>query len=144
VLDHHAIRRLIPHHGEMCLLDEVRDWTATSIICTAVSHRAPGNPLRRSNALSATSGVEYGLQAAAVHGALIDSTPQPPGFLTGLRRVTLHRARLDDGPARLDVTAELIARQARGFLYSFEVAFEGTKVLSGEATIMLMRKLPRS
>ena len=74
------IMALIPHQGAMCLLDEAVLWTAERIVCRAVSHLDPANPLRRAGGLHALCGAEYALQAAALHGALLaDGTPQPAG-----------------------------------------------------------------
>ena len=36
----------IPHHGRMCLLDEVIEWDAQHIRCRSGTHRCADNPLR--------------------------------------------------------------------------------------------------
>jgi len=71
MLTREHILGLIPHQGTMCLLDRVLDWSAGEIVCAASSHLAPDNPLRRDGRLGAICGIEYGLQAAALHGALV-------------------------------------------------------------------------
>jgi len=73
MLTREQIQALIPHQGTMCLLDRVLAWSAAEITCTASSHLAPRNPLRRDGRLGAICGIEYGLQAAALHGALVQS-----------------------------------------------------------------------
>jgi len=132
-----AIARLIPHQGAMCLLDRVVSCDAERIVCVAESHRDPGNPLRRDGVLPAIAGVEYAAQAMALHGALTGGSPQPPGFLTALRDVVLAVERLDEAAA-LEVAAVALAREARGFIYRFEVASGGT-LLAGRATVMVPR-----
>ena len=71
MLTRRHILELIPHQGSMCLLDEVVLWTDVAIACLSRTHLAHGNPLRRDNKLNAVGGIEYGLQAAALHGALV-------------------------------------------------------------------------
>ena len=75
----------------MCLLDAVLEWSDTLIVCRAVSHADPANPLRAENRLGAAAGIEYAAQAMAVHGALIAGDDAPPrqGYLTSVRSVAL-------------------------------------------------------
>src|SRR6266705_5950988 len=103
------IRTLIPHSGLMCLLDEVRQWDDRSIVCITNTHRDPANPLRRDGRLSALHALEYGEQAAAVHGGLrarAAGATAPPCYLAALRDAHLHVARLDDLASPLEVRAQ--------------------------------------
>ena len=70
LIDKAEIRSLIPHAGAMCLLDAVTAWDEQSITCLSDTHRDPANPLRRQGRLSVLHAIEYGAQAAAIHGAL--------------------------------------------------------------------------
>lgn len=137
-LDHATIAGLVPHAGAMCLLDRALSWDAARIRCAATSHRAAGNPLRRDGMLPAVCGVEYALQAMALHGALTGTEgPQPPGYLASLRGLTLAVPRLDDVEGDLQVEAIALARQARSFVYAFTIGAGGTVLLSGQAAIIL-------
>jgi predicted hotdog family 3-hydroxylacyl-ACP dehydratase len=149
------ILALIPHQGTMCLLDDVTDWSVADITCGASSHLSPDNPLRRNGRLGAICGIEYGLQAAALHGALVHSLPRPnlrpaaahaesdifgppgPGFLAALRDVTLHVDRLDDQRfGVLRVTAKPELQADTGAIYRFVVASEaGAPLVEGRGTI---------
>ena len=135
------IAALIPHAGRMCLLASVTRWTQDAIECRAVSHLDPSNPLRRHGRLAAVCGIEYALQAAALHGALRGGAPQPPGYLAALRMTHLSAARLDD-PA-LGALAAHARREhgdAAGLLYGIRLEDSGGRVLlDGRATIMLSR-----
>ena len=82
------ILELIPHKGTMCLLDEAVGWSDAKITCRARSHLSPDNPLRRNGGLAGLCGIEYGLQAAALHGAIVAGGPQPAGYLAALVAVT--------------------------------------------------------
>jgi predicted hotdog family 3-hydroxylacyl-ACP dehydratase len=137
-LDHRAIAALVPHAGNMCLLDRAEHWDADRIRCTARSHADAANPLRRNGHLPAICGVEYALQAMALHGALTGGDePQPAGFLASLRGVDLAVDRLDDRPVPLVVEAVAVAREARSFIYAFTLAAGGQVLLSGQAAVIL-------
>ena len=138
-LDHAAIAALIPHAGAMCLLHSVLDWSDAAIRCRAVSHLDPANPLRRCGRLQPVCGIEYALQAAAVHGALCAGNKQPAGYLAALRIDTLPEGRWDD-PAlgTLLVEARREHGSAAGLLYAIAVqAEDGRVLLAGRATIVL-------
>lgn len=137
-----AIARLVPHGGAMCLLDRALAWDAEGIACEADNHRDPANPLRRGDGLPLVCGVEYALQATALHGALTaGGAAQPAGYLSSLRDVSFDGAapRLDAVAGPLAVRARALAAEAGGFIYRFEVEGEGRILLTGQAAIILPR-----
>jgi len=143
-LDRSWIERNIPHHGRMCLLDEVIEWDARHVRCRSGTHRLPNHPLRSRNRLSAACGIEYAAQSMAVHGALsqgtggggADAARSEAGFLAGLRDVVLHVTRLDDIEADLYSEAALIAGDHGSALYEFVLTSEERRLLSGRATVV--------
>ena len=148
-LDRSWIERNIPHHGRMCLLDEVIEWDAGHIRCRSSTHRRPDHPLRSQNRLGVACGIEYAAQSMAVHGALASGALAGPsagpdvgfirsevGFLAGLRDVQLHVARLDDLAGDLIADAELIAGDHGSALYEFALTSEARPLLSGRATVV--------
>jgi predicted hotdog family 3-hydroxylacyl-ACP dehydratase len=140
-LDRSWIERNIPHHGRMCLLDEVSHWDAQHIRCRSSTHRVPNNPLRSHGRLGVACGIEYAAQAMAVHGALAsESARSEVGFLAGLRDVRLHVARLDDIESDLVCDATLIAGDRGSALYEFAVTSAGRLLLSGRATVVFDAK----
>lgn len=134
-----AIAGLVPHQGGMCLLDRALSWDAETILCDATSHAAPDNPLRRDGMLPAVCGLEYALQAMALHGALLaaDGRPLRTGFVSSLRDVRLDAERLDTVGGRLVVTATALVAEPNGFIYRFEVSGDGRSLLSGQAAVIL-------
>ncbi|MEJ0070364.1 MAG: 3-hydroxylacyl-ACP dehydratase [Pseudomonadota bacterium] len=139
MLNGDQIRRLIPHSGAMCLLERVVDWTAEAITCTSRSHGSPDNPLRHDGRIGAVCGIEYGLQAMAVHGALVADARQPVGYLVRLGDVALSVGFLDELGAELTVRAELVQSLARGYSYGFAVSGDaGAARIHGRATIALV------
>jgi predicted hotdog family 3-hydroxylacyl-ACP dehydratase len=133
------IRALIPHAGTMCLLDHVVDWSAARIECRAVSHDAADNPLRHDGRIAAVAGLEYGLQAMAVHGALRAGERQPVGYLVRLGAVRFGVDFLDQLGAALVVRAEVVQSLATGYSYGFSIAgADGRPAIEGRATIALV------
>ena len=139
MLDHAAIAARIPHQGDMCLLDAVVDWSETTISCRAISHTNPANPLRTAGRLGAANGIEYAAQAMAIHGALLAQASDQPrqGYLTSVRSVQLHVARLDDLPGELNVQAERLSGDNNNILYQFSLSHAGRCLLEGRAAVVL-------
>jgi predicted hotdog family 3-hydroxylacyl-ACP dehydratase len=127
----------IPHHGRMCLLDEVIEWDAQRIRCRAASHRLPDHPLRSQGRLGVAAGIEYAAQAMAAHGALTGGTGRPEaGFLAGLRDVRLYVTRLDTIESDLICEAALVAGDHGTALYEFVVCTQSRRLMSGRATVV--------
>jgi len=125
---------LIPHAGNMCLLDRVVACSADEIECAARSQNSPDHPLRRGGQLSALHLVEYAAQAAAVHGAMQAGGIQR-GMLAALREVHLHVVRVDDIDTELRVHATRRLSQASGSLYDFRVEAGGRPLCAGRVAI---------
>lgn len=138
LLDHAWIAARIPHHGTMCLLHRVQEWSAERAICSAISHRTPDNPLHAHGRLAAACGIEYAAQAMAVHGALLaqDAVPRQ-GYLASVRGVQLHVARLDDISADLRVEVVRFSGDGNTILYDFSIQADGRMLLEGRAAVFM-------
>lgn len=123
----------------MCLIDEVVAWDARGILCRSCTHLDPHNPLRRAGVLGMVCGIEYGLQAAALHGALREGACQPPRYLAGLREVMIEGGRLDEPTlGTLEVAATLELNEPSGLIYGFRISSAaGATLVEGRGTIML-------
>lgn len=131
----------IPHAGDMCLLEQVEQWDRDRLVCRAVSHRRPDNPLRHRGRLHAVAGVEYAGQAMALHGGLTDTSGRREprrGFLASVRELRLERERLDDLDADLRIVVRRLTAAADSSLYEFELSAGGETVLSGRAAVKLL------
>ena len=158
------IESRIPHHGRMCLLDEVIAWSGARVSCRSSTHRDPDNPLRAYGRLGIACGIEYAAQAMAVHGALVSASssadrgaplapglPAPgspaaaraaPGFLVAVRGVRFHSLRLDDVQGDLICDAVRMAGDATTALYEFELRSEAARLLiDGRATVLFEASL---
>ena len=137
VLDREQLLALIPHAGDMCLLDRVVEFGADSIHCETASHHEVTNPLRRADTLSAIHLVEYAAQAVAAHGALKSEGQVQPGMLAGLRDVRLHVRYVHDIPGNLSVRAIRRVANRDGLLYEFSVSAGGQPLCEGRIAIAL-------
>jgi predicted hotdog family 3-hydroxylacyl-ACP dehydratase len=138
-LDRTWIETNIPHHGRMCLLDEVIEWDAHHICCRTSTQRAADHPLRSQGRLGIACGIEYAAQAMAAHGALAGGAHNPRselGFLASLRAVRFHAVRLDDMEGDLLCDAVLVAGDRGSALYEFALRSEARRLLSGRATVV--------
>jgi predicted hotdog family 3-hydroxylacyl-ACP dehydratase len=136
-------RALVPHGGEMCLLTRIVSANDREIVCAAVSHRSPDNPLRRAGRLAALHLAEYGAQAMAVHGGLSDPAAKARGgMLVAIRDLVLEVERLDDIAGELTVSATRLVANADGQIYSFSVSGAGRELGRGRVSVMF--QAPRS
>lgn len=135
----------IPHQGSMCLLDHVISWDERTIICHAISHLQPTNPLRYRNQLNTACGIEYAAQAMAVHGALRGPSDQEKpraGFLVSIRGATIYHDRLDNIKQALTISAELVNSDDNNMMYTFSLFADDCLLLDGRAAVMLNAALP--
>jgi predicted hotdog family 3-hydroxylacyl-ACP dehydratase len=116
------IVRLIPHQGAMCLLDEVVSWDEAMIVCRTGSHLRADNPLLGPDGLSALCGVEYGMQAAALHGALVDPG-RKPAYLAAIRGLLMPVEKpFSPFGGAISVFASREHADAAGMIYAFRIA----------------------
>ena len=126
----------IPHAGTMALIDAVAAWDATSIHAVATRHAADAHPLRSPAGLHAVHLAEYGAQAAAVHGALLDEAGVRTGRLVGLRDIELAVEYVDLSAGALQIHAQRLLADERAAQYAFEVAQQGMMLASGRLAVM--------
>ena len=139
-LDRAGIAARIPHAGRMCLLDQLLDWTAATVRCSATSHTDPDHPLREPDGLPATTAIEYAAQAMALHGGLLAAPGSVPsaGYIASVRGVRLHQPWLHTVPGAITVTTERLAGDERQVMYQFSLqAADGTPLADGRATVVL-------
>ena len=133
------IARLLPHSGDMVLLDAVVDHDTSAIHCLAQRHHAADNPLRMDGRLPAWCGIEYAAQAMALHQGLCAENGARParGFLAVARDVMLTSTDLDGLPGDLHIHAEKIVAESGRSLYRFHLNSQDTLLLSGRVAVVL-------
>ncbi|MFP4606292.1 MAG: hydroxymyristoyl-ACP dehydratase [Thiohalospira sp.] len=140
-LDREALAELIPHAGDMCLLDEVVAWDGDRIRCRTRSHLLADHPLRREGRLRSLHAVEYGAQAMAIHGGLLarEQGDEVGGaaYLAAVRDLRLERDDLDAVAEPLEVEAERLLAGGGNMMYGFTVRYpDGRTVATGRAMVM--------
>ncbi len=139
MIEHQELCNLIPHGGCMCLLSRVLEWDSKTIHCEADNHNDPQNPLRSNNGLSALAAIEYGAQAMAVHGSLLDGglTIGRKAYLAALREVEFRVDWLHEIKHPLSIRAERLLGDGNGMIYQFSVYALSELLVSGRLTAML-------
>ncbi len=132
ILSRGEIENRVPQQGRMCLLERALEWDETHIVCSAVSHRDPANPLREDGVLPAVCGIEYAAQAMALHGSLLGLSVGT-GVLAGVRELVLSVERLDDCPGQLIIHTEKLLVQQQLVLYRFRLSAGTRELLRGRA-----------
>jgi len=158
LMDHGMIATLIPHGGEMCLLDELLSWDADGVLCVSRRYQNADNPLRNKNGtLGMACGIELAAQAMALHGRLAagrlaagrlaaggltagTETRPGGGVLASVRDVRFGAATLDAGLGDLTIAAERLLGDSAGASYHFSLTCDDTEILSGRATVLLGTK----
>jgi len=139
MLDHDAICRLIPHSGDMCLLDSVKAWNDKSITCLTYAHLKKDNPVRNDKGLPMSSLIEFGAQAMAVHGCLLlekNGGKMEEGYLAALRDVKFSDGYLSDISEELVIHAERLYADAGNMIYEMKVEANDRVLASGRATVV--------
>jgi len=139
MLGREGIAALIPHQGEMCLLEQVIEWDKDRIVLATSTHRSPSNPLQLNGRLRAIHLCEYGAQAMAVHGGLVaqaDGRVAQPGFLVSLRDVRLEIDFIEALAADLRVTAQRLLETPASWQYAFTIEHEGKTLATGRAAVV--------
>jgi len=133
-----SIAELVPHAGRMVLLDDIIEHDGDHILCRARTGPPGEHPLASDGQLPAEILAEYGAQAIAVHGGLLNNleTAPRPGRLVALGRFLLYCSSLKRD-CRLAVRAQRLAGDSNGQVYDFEVSdVENGLLAQGRATIM--------
>jgi predicted hotdog family 3-hydroxylacyl-ACP dehydratase len=143
LIDKMEIARLVPHAGDMILLDGVLSWSEARIQCVTATHRWIGNPLWRDGRIGILCGVEYASQAIALHAGLTRDKADTPcrGYLASLRAVACHVDRLDLIPGTLLIEAEPLLGEASGAIYKFALRSKNRILLDGRAAVVLERSV---
>jgi predicted hotdog family 3-hydroxylacyl-ACP dehydratase len=139
MIEHDELCSLIPHAGNMCLLDRVIEWNDTEIVCETFSHQNSKNPLRCEGGLSSVTGIEYGGQAMAVHGSLLGSVKKEGQslYLAAVRDVQFEVSWLHDINQPLTVRAERLMADVNGMIYQFSILTLSRLLVSGRLTVMM-------
>jgi len=139
MIERDEICGLIPHAGNMCLLDRVTEWDENTIVCESSSHQLQNNPLRTNEGLPSASLIEYGAQSIAVHGGLIarqHGVKIDNGYLAVLRDVSFDRLDVSKITNKIVIMAEKLMSQNGSLVYQFQASVDGLCIVQGRATVV--------
>jgi len=134
------ISGLLPHAGTARMIERVLRWDREHLVAATTRHVAADNPLRKHGRLAGVHLAEFGAQAMAIHGGLMnraDGIAPRPALLVSVRDFACTRDFIDDLPGELQVTARMLMAGAAGFQYSFEVQHAGATIASGRVAAMV-------
>ncbi len=137
--DKETLCKLIPHSGNMCLLDAVEYWDTTSIRCRAGDIHHPNHPLRHQGSISSLAALELGAQAMAVHGGILANTeklPITPGYLAAIRHANIGLFDLSGITEPLIIQATRLMGDQNAQLYKFNISASGQSLVSAKATVL--------
>lgn len=143
MINRDAIAALIPHAGEMCLLERVVEWDEHGIVLATTTHRSPQNPLRSDGRLRSVHLCEYGAQAMAVHGGLVAQAAgekAEPGMLVSLRDVKLLADFVETLEGELIVRADRLMAGAGSWQYAFTILHGDEVLAQGRAAVILKQQ----
>lgn len=142
VFNKEAIAKNIPHGKSMSLLESVLSIDEDKIICEAISHRDPNNPLIFNDKLSATAVIEYSGQAIALHRYFLhkefdekDRQAPKEGYLAALKKVQFTIENLSEIERKLQIEAKSVYASGDKAYYEFRVLAEGVELVSGEMIV---------
>ncbi len=134
---------LIPHEGNMSLLDSVEKFDENQIICLSSTHKQKNNPLRESSRLGCVNGIEYGAQAIAVHGGLMaqENNYELPrsGFLVQVKELEFTDCDLSALPGDLTIQAQPILFDQSSMIYTITIEHKHDKLMQGRLMIVINR-----
>jgi predicted hotdog family 3-hydroxylacyl-ACP dehydratase len=131
---------LLPHAGTARMIERVLRFDREHLVAATTRHAAADNPLRRDGRLAGVHLAEFGAQAMAIHGGLMnraDGIAPRPALLVSVRNFECRRDFIDDLPGELQVTARVLMAGTAGFQYSFEVQHAGATLASGRVAAMV-------
>lgn len=137
-----SIEKLLPHSGNMVLIDEIKNHSETNIVCTTQSHQLETNPLRTPRGLPISAGLEYGSQAIAIHAAINrnhDNAPKQARIIA-LKSAQWNQDWLHTLQSELIIQAEIKTKLETLAQYSFRIFSKDTtkSIYSAEVSLALI------
>ncbi|WP_232426971.1 hypothetical protein WKI13_06460 [Teredinibacter turnerae] len=143
------LHALMPHSGDMCLINKVLSVDDTAIEALAEVEDPDSHPLACDNRLSVLLLPEFAAQAAALHlngsSESVFGVTDAPVFLAAVKQFNWQGARRCLGGAVLRINAWRLSASAVGAMYQFDAtagdgAGEGELSASGRFSLMVARE----
>ncbi|MCK5924470.1 MAG: hypothetical protein KAG10_01110 [Methylococcales bacterium] len=128
-------KALVPHSGDMLLIDSVKKWSTTSITTGSYSHQKTNHPLRLKGVLSSLHLIEYGAQTIALHCGLLSGKSQE-GFLAAVKEAHFYVDEVQDLADELQIDATIEHQATQGAVYQLKITANGKLLLSAQITVI--------
>jgi len=140
--DHASIAALIPHQGEMCLIDQVLDWDAEQISARSGTVHQSSNPLLQDGQLYTVVLVEYAAQAAAIHAALAgEGMGRDRAAVVGaIKSLQLHVPVVATAITELTLTARCILNDPGGAIYQLSAQAADETLMEARVVLVLPQR----
>lgn len=132
-----TLAKLIPHSGNMCLLDEVLFIDKEKLYARALDPLI-NNPLLVGGVLPAEASIEYAAQGAAIHAALNGSnlSDDKPAFLAAVKKFEVIGSRELSNNLHLQLQLVQDAVTPMGIGYSFVCKVNEESWCTGELSLI--------
>lgn len=128
-------KTLIPHTGDMLLIDSVKKWSTTDITTGSYSHQKPNHPLRLNGVLSSLHLIEYGAQTIAIHCGLLTGENRA-GVLAAVKEAQFYVDDLQDLADELHIHATIEHQSTQGAVYQLNITAHNQRLLSAHTTVI--------
>lgn len=122
------VAELLPHDGQMVLLDKVLDYDQESLMAEVIVR--DDGLFAEGNQVPAWIGIEYMAQTVAAHGGVmchLAGRPIMPGFLLGARRYSSNVSSFKVGTRLMIKVTRIIEDQGLG-VFDCHISAEGIDV----------------
>ncbi len=137
--DRATIASLIPHQGNMCLIDEVLRWDAQCIHAKSTTLHQRFNPLLHNGELHCVVLVEYAAQVAAVHAALAGTgmNRERAAVVGAVKQLQLHTPLVSPVLTEITLEAHCILNNSDGAIYQLAALGEGEVLMQARVVLVL-------
>ncbi|MCK5871274.1 MAG: hypothetical protein KAG26_00485 [Methylococcales bacterium] len=126
---------LIPHTGDMLLIDSVKKWSTISITTGSYSHQKINHPLRLNGVLSSLHLIEYGAQTIAIHCGLLTGENRA-GVLAAVKDAQFYVDDLHNLADELHIHAAIEHQSMQGAVYQLTITSNHKRLLSAHTTVI--------
>lgn len=132
------IATMLPHSGDMVLIDNVESFDNNTLCTSITSHRRDAHPLTSNEELASVILIEYAAQAAGLHRALhaYDKKQKPTlAYLASLSDVYIAPVRINIINDNLILNVNLILAEATKAIYRFKVLDNDVILCKGQMVL---------
>lgn len=140
MIDINKLYQALPHSDDMCLIQNIIDWSESTICCSTTAHLDADNILAIDSRLPAWSGIEYIAQALALHGVLLKGAEEQlviqKAFVATIQTAEIFTDDISQYPGALTIQATIIFSQENSAVFDCSLEYDGEELLSCECGVI--------